>query len=111
MKPYFKNIERKTNLLSCTGNAIKYEIEFHNNSRCFPVSDLLANITIPNTKKNTNRNSSLALARNVCTSIFKPRECLVNLNNLNIRIMEKKSNISALANCTDAANDCNIKSE
>lgn len=51
----------------------------------------------PNTRKNTSRVSSLAEARNVWMSIFKPEECLVSLNSLMILMMEKNSIMSAFS--------------
>ena len=37
---------------------------------------------MPRTRKKTRSINSLAEARNVCSKIFRPDECLVNLNSL-----------------------------
>ena len=42
---------------------------------------------MPRTRKNTRSINSLAEARNVCSRIFSPDECRVNLNSLSMRMM------------------------
>ena len=41
-------------------------------------------MTMPRTRKNTRRRSSLADALNVCSRILSPDECRVSLNSLSI---------------------------
>ena len=46
-----------------------------------------AKMMMPRTRKNTRSINSLAEARNVCSRIFSPDECRVNLNSLRIIMM------------------------
>ena len=46
-----------------------------------------AKMMMPRTRKNTRSINSLAEARNVCSRIFNPDECRVNLNSLRVMMM------------------------
>ena len=46
-----------------------------------------AKMMMPRTRKNTRSINSLAEARNVCSRIFSPDECRVNLNSLRMNMI------------------------